>query len=165
MSQFIRSHKELLQVPRGIYSIAKANELGINQNGVLFCFKYKNNEEKPNSDSSLFPYYLSFVSDEGEVIYKSTQARELLKRFRGLCYRMNNVNEELVRAFLRETKNTTNMSRYSDLLNKVVGSIQKVEEDNAGFSLFDFGGFKNDFADKTSDDFELVSFIIVRKEE
>ena len=165
LSQFIRSHKELLQVPRGIYSIAKANELGINQNGVLFCFKYKNNEEKPNSDSSLFPYYLSFVSDEGEVIYKSTQARELLKRFRGLCYRMNNVNEELVRAFLRETKNTTNMSRYSDLLNKVVGSIQKVEEDNAGFSLFDFGGFKNDFADKTSDDFELVSFIIVRKEE
>ena len=165
LSQFIRSHKELLQVPRGIYSIAKANELGINQNGVLFCFKYKNNEEKPNSDSSLFPYYLSFVSDEGEVIYKSTQARELLKRFRGLCYRMNTVNEELVRAFLRETKNTTNMSRYSDLLNKVIGSIQKVEEDNAGFSLFDFGGFKNDFADKTSDDFELVSFIIVRKEE
>ena len=165
LSQFIRSHKELVQVPRGIYSIAKANELGINQNGVLFCFKYKNNEEKPNSDSSLFPYYLSFVSDEGEVVYKSTQARELLKRFRGLCYKMNTVNEELVRAFLRETKNTTNMSRYSDLLNKVVGSIQKVEEDNAGFSLFDFGGFKNDFADKTSDDFELVSFIIVRKEE
>ena len=165
LSQFIRSHKELSQVPRGIYSIAKANELGINQNGVLFCFKYKNNEEKPNSDSSLFPYYLSYVSDEGEVVYKSTQARELLKRFRGLCYKMNTVNEELVRAFLRETKNTTNMSRYSDLLNKVVGSIQKVEEDNAGFSLFDFGGFKNDFADKTSDDFELVSFIIVRKEE
>ena len=75
---------------------------------------------------------------------------------------MNTVNEELVRAFLRETKNTTNMSRYSDLLNKVVGSIQNVEEDNAGFTLFDFGGFKNDFADKTSDDFELVSFIIVR---
>ena len=92
LSQFIRSHKELVQVPRGIYSIAKANELGINQNGVLFCFKYKNNEEKPNSDSSLFPYYLSFVSDEGEVVYKSTQARELLKRFRGLCYRMNTVN-------------------------------------------------------------------------
>ena len=162
LSQFIRSHKELSQVPRGIYSIAKANELGINQSGVLFCFKYKNNEEKPNSDSSLFPYYLSFVSDDGEVVYKSTQARELLKRFRGLCYRMNTVNEELVRVFLRETRNTKDMSRYSDLLNKVVGTIQKVEEDNAGFSLFDFGGFKNDFADKTSDDFELVSFIIVR---
>ena len=110
LSQFIRSHKELVQVPRGIYSIAKANELGINQNGVLFCFKYKNNEEKPNSDSSLFPYYLSFVSDEGEVVYKSTQARELLKRFRGLCYKMNTVNEELVRAFLRETKIYSNQN-------------------------------------------------------
>ena len=164
LSQYIKAHKELEQVPRGIYSIAKANEIGINQNGVLFCFKYKNNEEKPNSDSSLFPYYLSFVSDDGEVVYKSTQARELLKRFRGLCYRMNTVNEPLVQAFLKETRNTKDMSRYSTLLNKVVGSIQKVEEDNAGFTLFDFGGFKNEFADKTSDDFELVSFIIVRKE-
>lgn len=165
LSQYIKSHKELERVPRGIYSIAKANEIGINQNGVLFCFKYKNNEEKPNSDSSLFPYYLSFVSDEGEVVYKSVQARELLKRFRGLCYRMNTVNDELVKAFLKETHNTKNMSRYSELLNKVVGSIQMVEEDNAGFTLFDFGGFKNEFADKTSDDFELVSFIIVRKED
>lgn len=164
LSQYIKAHKELEQVPRGIYSIAKANEIGIDQNGVLFCFKYKNNEEKPNSDSSLFPYYLSFVSDDGEVVYKSTQARELLKRFRGLCYRMNTVNEPLVQAFLKETRNTKDMSRYSALLNKVVGSIQKVEEDNAGFTLFDFGGFKNEFADKTSDDFELVSFIIVRKE-
>lgn len=164
LSQYIKSHKELQKVPRGIYSVAKANEIGINQNGVLFCFKYKNNEEKPNSDSSLFPYYLSFVADDGEVIYKSTQARELLKRFRGLCYRKNKVNEPLVRDFLEETKNTKDMSRYSGLLNKVIDSIQKVEEDNAGFTLFDFGGFKNDFADKNSDDFELVSFIIVRKE-
>lgn len=164
LSQYIKAHKELEQVPRGIYSIAKANKIGIDQNGVLFCFKYKNNEEKPNSDSSLFPYYLSFVSDDGEVVYKSTQARELLKRFRGLCYRMNTVNEPLVQAFLKETRNTKDMSRYSALLNKVVGSIQKVEEDNAGFTLFDFGGFKNEFADKTSDNFELVSFIIVRKE-
>lgn len=164
LSQYVKSHKELTKVPRGIYSIAKANEIGINQNGVLFCFKYKNNEDKPNSDSSLFPYYLSFVSDEGEVVYKSTQARELLKRFRGLCYRMNKVNEPLVKEFLKETKNTKDMSRYSKLLNKVIDSIQKVEEDNAGFTLFDFSGFKNDFADKNSDDFELVSFIIVRKE-
>lgn len=165
LSQYIKTHRELTKVPRGIYSIAKATEIGINENGVLFCFKYKNNEEKPNSDSSLFPYYLSFVSDDGEVVYKSTQARELLKRFRGLCYKKDKVNNELVKDFLVKTRNTKDMSRYSDLLNKVVGSIQKVEEDNAGFTLFDFGGFKNDFADKTSDDFELVSFVIVRKEE
>ena len=56
------------------------------------------------------------------------------------------------------------MSAYSELLSKVVASIQKVEEVNAGFTLFDFGGFKNTFANKTSDDFELVSFVIVRKE-
>lgn len=164
LSQYVKAHKELKKVPRGIYSIAKANEIGINQNGVLFCFKYKNNEEKPNSDSSLYPYYLSFVADDGEVVFKSTQARELLKRFRGLCYKKDKVNDTLVKSFLKETKNTKDMSRYSSLLNKVIDSIQKVEEDNAGFTLFDFSGFKNEFADKSSDDFELVSFIIVCKE-
>ena len=164
LSQYAKAHPELLKVPRGIYSIAKANETGLDRDGVLFCFKYRNNEGKPNSDSSLFPYYVAFVTDEGEIVYPSTQARELLKRLRGLCYGKNKVNTELVQAFLKETKQTKDMSRYSHLLTEVVNSIQKVEEDNAGFTLFDFGGFKNDFANKTSDDFELVAFIIVRKE-
>ena len=164
LSQYIKINSDLLKVPRGIYSIAKANPLGLNCNGVFFCFKYKNNEDKPNSDSSLFPYYIAFVTDNGEILYSSTQARELLKKFRGLCYERNQVNTELVSEFLKETKQTKDMSRYSHLLSKVVNSIQKIEEDNAGFTLFDFGGFQNDFADKTSDDFELVSFVIVRKE-
>ena len=164
LSQYIKRKPELLDVPRGIYSIAQANEIGINQDGVLFCFKYKNNEEKPSSDSSLYPYYLAFISMEGEIVFESTQARELLKRYRGLCYGKYQVNDRYVTDFLKETKNTKDMSVYSELLSKVVASIQKVEEDNAGFTLFDFGGFKNTFANKTSDDFELVSFVIVRKE-
>ena len=161
LSQYVRTHKEILSVPRGIYSIARANEIGFDKSGVLFCFKYKNNEEKPNSDSTLFPYYLAFITDNGEILYGSNQARELLKRFRGLCYGKNEVNTDLVEYFLDETFNTKDMSRYSDLLSRVVNSIQQIEEENAGFTLFDFGGFKNDFANKTSDDFELVSFVIV----
>lgn len=164
LSQYIKRMPEVTETPRGIYSIAKTNEIGLEKEGVLFCFKYKNNEDKPNSDSSLFPYYLAFVSDDGEIVYDSTRARELLKRFRGLCYGKDLVNDSLVEEFLRETKETHDMSRYSELLSKVVSSIQKVEEDNAGLTLFDFGGFKNNFANKTSDDFELVSFVIIRKD-
>lgn len=164
LSQYIKNVPDILSVPRGIYSIAKANEIGINQDGVLFCFKYKENEEKPSSESSLFPYYLLFVTNGGMVTFDSSQARELLKRFRGLCYGKDKVNEQFVAEFLRETKHTKDMSHYSSLLSKAVASIQKNEEDNAGFSLFDFGGFKNMFANKDSDAFELVSFVIVRKE-
>lgn len=165
LSQYVKVHPELQQVPRGIYSVAKANEIGLDCNGVFFCFKYKNNEEKPNSDSSLFPYYIAFIADNEEIVYDNTQARELLKRFRGLCYGKDEVNTELVKSFLAETKQTKDMAKYSHLLSRVVDSIQQVEDDNAGITLFDFGGYKNDFANKTSDDFELVSFIIVRKED
>ena len=164
LSQYIKANPEIPAVPRGIYSIARANEIGINEDGVLFCFKYKNNEEKPKSESSLYPYYLSFISTNGEIVFESSKAREILTRFRGLCYGKNEVNKQFVTEFLKETKNTKDMKRYSSLLNKVISAIQKVEEDNDSYSLFDFGGFKNTFSNKTSDDFELVSFIIVRKE-
>lgn len=164
LSQYIKTHAEILEVPRGIYSVASANEIGINQDGVLFCFKYKNNEEKPKSESSLYPYYLTFISQNSTIVYESSKARELLTCFRGLCYGKSNVNTVLVEEFLKETKNTKDMKEYSKLLSSVISTIQKVEEDNAGYSLFDFGGFKNTFANNTADDFELVSFIVVRKE-
>ena len=164
LAQYIKKNPEIPEVPRGIYSIACANEIGINDNGVLFCFKYKNNDDKPKSESSLYPYYLSFIGSNGEIVYESSKARELLTRFRGLCFGKSEVNKELVTEFLKETKNTKDMKKYSAFLSKVISAIQKVEEDNDSYSLFDFGGFKNTFANKTSDDFELVSFIIVRKE-
>ncbi len=130
--------------------------------GVVFCFKHKNNEEKPVSESSLYPYYLAFISFSGEIILAPSEARELLKRCRGLCLGCDKVNNELVSEFLKETNNTQDMRVYSDLLNKVIDSINKKEEENAAFSLFNFGGFKNIFAEKSSDAFELVAFIIVK---
>ena len=71
----------------------------------------------------------------------ANEARDLLKRCRGICLGCNKVNDVFVDDFLRETKNTHDMRTYSALLSKSIDSIQKKEEDNAGFSLFEFGGF------------------------
>lgn len=53
------------------------------------------------------------------------------------------------------------MSFYSELLSKAITSIKRQEEENAIQSVFDFGGFDNSFADETTEDFELVSFLVV----
>ena len=129
LSSYIKQNPEIKLVPRGIYSIAKANEKGINEDGVIFCFKHKNNESKPVSESSLYPYYLSFVTSSGEVLLGANEARDLLKRCRGICLGCNKVNDVFVDDFLRETKNTHDMRTYSALLSKSIDSIQKKEED------------------------------------
>ena len=60
-----------------------------------------------------------------------------------------------------KSNNITDMSFYSDLLNKAIKSIKGEEESKAVQMMFDFGGFNNAFAEETADDFELVSFLVV----
>ena len=53
------------------------------------------------------------------------------------------------------------MSFYSRLLSKAIEAIQGHEDQKAQKSIFDFGGYQNEFASAESDDFELLSFLIV----
>lgn len=50
--------------------------------GVLYCFKHRNEIEKPKSDSSLYPYYLIYMLNDGKAFYGNGQAREVVKYYR-----------------------------------------------------------------------------------
>ncbi|WP_249030223.1 helicase-related protein [Tannockella kyphosi] len=156
LSSYISNHAELKKVPNGIYSVTDGEN-----HGVLLCFKHSNLSDKPKSDSSLYPYYTIYISNDGEILYGNSQAREVLKVFRKLCYGKSQPMKEYFDKFLNRTSHTNNMSFYSDLLNKAVKSIKGVEEEKAISMSFDFGGFNNAFADDTTDDFELISFLVV----
>jgi hypothetical protein len=69
---------------------------------------------------------------------------------------------ELVAAMLTETDNCKNMEFYSNLLSQGIQSIQNKEAESSEDTVFDFGGFNNPFAEEEADDFELISFLIVR---
>ena len=45
LSEYIRSVPEIKKVPRGIYSVTDSDN-----KGVLFCFKHRNDMDKPKSD-------------------------------------------------------------------------------------------------------------------
>ena len=68
---------------------------------------------------------------------------------------------DLFAKYFERTNNITDMSFYSELLNKAIKSIKGEEESKAVQMMFDFGGFNNAFAEETADDFELVSFLVV----
>ena len=156
LSEYIQSVPQIKKIPKGIYSVTDSEH-----KGVLFCFKHRNDMEKPKSDSSLYPYYLIYILNNGTVLYGNGQAREVVKQFRKLCYGKSTPVMELFGRFFERTKNATKMEFYSDLLNKAIRSIKGEEESKAVQMMFDFGGFNNAFAGETADDFELISFLVV----
>lgn len=156
LSEYIQNVPEIKKVPKGVYSVTDGES-----QGVLFCFKHRNDANKPKSDSSLYPYYLIYMKNNGEVLYGNGQAREVVKQFRKLCYNKDKPVMELFQKFFVRTNNAKDMQFYSDLLNKAIKSIKGEEESKATQMMFDFGGFNNAFADETADDFELISFLVV----
>lgn len=160
LSQFIKETPEIETTPSGIFSLTYPS--GDLPEGVLFCFKHKNILEKPKSDSSLYPYYLIYVSHDGEVVLANNQARASLKFLRKACIAKSEPFHELCQSLLTETNECKDMTRYSDLLNKAVLSIQQKEAESSESSVFNFGGFDNPFASEDSNDFELISFLILR---
>jgi hypothetical protein len=102
------------------------------------------------------------MDKEGTVRYGSTQARQLLKQFRKLCYGMDQPIKPLVEHFLAETKNASDMQFYSHLLTRAVRAIQNEEDQASEQGVFDFSGYNNPFAGTTLDDFELISFLVVK---
>ncbi|WP_461207600.1 helicase-related protein [Clostridium sp. DL1XJH146] len=157
LSEYIKKVPEIKKVPRGIYSVTDGEK-----QGVIFCFKHKNDTSKPDNDSSLYPYYLLYIDFDGQVIYESNATRNVLKEFRKLCYKKENPQMEIFKKFFKETNNVIDMSEYSLLLNKAIDSIQGQEEKNSEQTVFDFGGFNNVFADESAEDFELISFLVVK---
>ncbi len=156
LSEYIQIVPEVKKVPKGIYSVTDSDN-----KGVLFCFKHSNDAAKPKSDSSLYPYYLIYMLNDGHVLYGNGQAREVVKQFRRLCYGKEHPMMELFEKFFVKTNNVENMEFYSNLLNKAIQSIKGEEESKAAQMMFDFGGFQSSFANETTDDFELVSFLVV----
>lgn len=156
LSEYINANPEIKKVPKGVYSVTDDEN-----KGVLFCFKHRNELEKPKSDSSLYPYYMIYILNDGEILSGNAQARETVKQFRKLCYSKNEPVKELFQRFFDKTDNATKMDFYSGLLNKAIKSIQGEEESKAVQMMFDFSGFNNAFANESVDDFELVSFLVV----
>jgi hypothetical protein len=163
LAEYIKNAPEVTQTPSGIYSVVATLEGSEGRAGVLFCFKHRNNLEKPESDSSLYPYYLIFIGDDGTIHLGNRQARESLKLLRRVSFGQTAPIMPLVDAFLAETKHCKDMSTYSDLLSQAIKTIQGQEAAASEASVFDFGGYNNPFEEQEAEDFELVSILVVRR--
>jgi len=167
LMDYLNNHKEELEkAPKGMYSLVNIPESleGQVKPGVIFCLKQINDKEKVKEfNNSLHPNYLVYVKDNGDVIYNHMHNKKILDFYKKLCSGNNSVLEDLVSIFNEETNNGTEMSKYTMLLENGLSDVIGKKEEQGILSLFSSGGTNlMGTTLKALEDFELVSFLIIK---
>ncbi len=164
--RFMKANPDRLEkAPTGLHALVpikpKLQEEAVP--GILFCLKQTDSSDRERQANSLNPYYLVYIGDEGTIRYAHTQPKKILDIYKGLCAAEQDIYTELCDAFNSETGDGANMHKYSHLLETAVNSIIGIKEEKGIESLFTLGGTRilNEQLHGL-DDFELISFLIVR---
>lgn len=166
LDRFMKANPNVLEkYPTGVYAVTDITKKIQEEceKGVIFCLKQKKSIDSQENVTSLYPYYLIYVKEDGDVHIKNTNPKKILDLYRSLCETKSQPLEDLVKQFNKETKNGNDMSKYTDLLEKAVFDIKGVVQQKGIQSLFQMGQatlFENIVSGLN--DFELISFLVVK---
>lgn len=159
--EYIKEHPEVERAPHGMNAVVAASEDC--PEGVIFVLRNIKNEVNINSQNRLHPFYMVYMAEDGSVVIDHLSPKEMLDSFRYLCKGITLPDKQLCAAFNRETDDGRKMDKYSALLCDSIASIidRKDESDLESF----LSGRQMSFLSETIgglDDFELISFLVVR---
>ena len=158
--EYIKTHPDLDRMPFGLHSVVKKTE--DLPEGVLFVLKNRNNGVNIDSLNRIHPFYMVYISLEGEVVCDYLNPKKLLDDMRLLCRGKAEPIAEVYKRFNKGTDDGRNMSEMSALLSDAINSIIDTKEESDIDSLFKSGGTSALLSEvKGIDDFELVTFLVV----
>ena len=163
MVAYIKEHGEPHNVTNGLYSVVRHDDEAGIPKGVIYVLKNRNPDVNIGKQNRLHPYYLVYLDENGEIIHNHMDVKKILDVMRKTCKHQEEPIADLCRVFNRETKDGYKMDKYSRLLDNCIESIINVKAANDLFSLFNDGSevlFKGNI--KGLDDFELITFIVVK---
>lgn len=161
---YIKKHCDLDTVPYGLHAIVKADEHC--PSGSIFILKNRNTGVNIDNQNRLHPFYMVYISDSGEVVCNHLSPKQMLDDLRLLCKGIDTPYKELCRSFNKTTRDGRDMRAYSRLLENAIHSIVDVKGESDIDSLFKGGGTSAlNTTIRGLDDFELISFFVVRKAE
>ena len=177
---FLDSHRKQLEAaPLGLYAatptlaemgppdLFEGNWHEIVRPGVIFCLRHTNppKDKRSSRVNPLGQYYLLYLRDDGTVRFTFTQSKNTLTMFQKLAAGKSEPIHELCEQFDQETKNGTDMEKYSDLLHHAVDAIARTFQKRTVSGLQSGRGFvipdKKKQA-KAASDFELITWLIIR---
>lgn len=162
----VKAHGDLASVPSGMHSVVPADaERGLLP-GVIFTLRNRHNELNTADHNRLHPYYLVYMSEDGDVITDYTEIKHLLDLARSACKGHSEHIASVCELFNEKTNDGREMNFYSELLGDAISSIMAHKEGNDLDSLFT-GKHTTALVNTISglDDFELIAFLVIQSEE
>lgn len=159
--EYIKQHPDIDKTPFGLHSVAAASE--DTPAGVIYILKNRSNSVNIDNQNRLHPFYMVYISNEGEVICDHRFSKQMLNKMRFLCKGKTEPIPELYRQFNEETRDGRNMSKFSGLLSDAISSILEVKEESDIDSFL--GGSQVSFLSSKItglDDFELICFLVIK---
>ena len=158
---YIKKHPDIEKAPFGLHAVAPASPE--TPEGVIYVLKNRSNSVNIDNQNRLHPFYMVYISNDGEVICDHLSPKAMLDKMRYMCKGKAEPIDELYRQFNKETRDGSNMTKYSKLLGDAIASIIEVKEESNIDSFL--GGEQISFLTneiKGLDDFELICFLVVR---
>lgn len=161
LQELLKKYGEADHLPYGIHALSRASEDA--PSGAIFVLKNVNSGVNIDKQNRLHPFYLVYITDDGQVAVNHLQPKELLDRLRLLAKGKDQPDMDLVAKFNAETNDGKDMSNYTHLLTAAIQSMIITKEDADTDSLFSAGGTTALTGDiQGLDDFELINFLVVR---
>ncbi|MBD8070000.1 helicase-related protein [Bacillus sp. PS06] len=165
---FIKDNgKEVKTAPLGLFSIVRNHNQNLQneiQPGVIFCLKQIGNIADSNEKNALFPYFLLYIQENGEVLYSHVQVKKILDIYRSLCLGNHEAADELYRLFNDETSKGKKMDHYKELLEQATDEIAGKIEQQTTLNIFSLGNLDSLVTSTNTNlqDFKIVSYLIVK---
>ncbi len=156
-----KHHPDIDKTPFGLHAVVPASADA--PAGVIFVLKNRSDSVNIDNQNRIHPFYMVYISEEGEVICDYLNPKKLLDTMRLLCRGKSEPCVELCKRFNDETDDGRNMGEISELLSEAINSIIDVKEENDIDSLFKSGGTSALLSAVSGlDDFELICFLVVK---
>ncbi len=158
---YIKDKPNLDRVPYGIEAVIAADKE--NQSGVVYVLKNRSDSVNIDNKNRLHPFYVVYITDDGEVLINHLDPKDALNKMRLLCKGKVIPDKKVCAIFNKDTREGRNMKHYSSLLGKTVASIVDVKEESDidSFLSGDNISFKSSTISGL-DDFELICFLIIK---
>ena len=159
--EYIKGHDGFENKPKGLHAVVASTENA--PEGVIFVLKNINNSVNIDNQNRIHPFYMVYISNDGDVICDYLNPKQLLDTIRLLCRGKSQPITALCEKFNRETDDGKNMRELSQLLSDAIDSIIDVKEESDIDSLFTAGGTSALMSEISGlDDFELICFLVVK---
>ena len=160
----LTTNPDVEHTPGGLHAVVRGRK--DTPEGVIFVLKSRKDARPLDVKNRLHPFYMIYIGMDGDVVINHLLPKDLLDRFRSLCKGQAEPDKDLCRLFNKETRDGVDMARYSKLLNQAVESIVQTK-DVSDLESFLTGAQTTLFTGRKTepDDFELIDFLVVRKED